>query len=185
MRGRPAELIRVGCVGTKNTCAAGMPGESYGGRQRPSAGSARFLCLWSLETPPGECPLRGTGRVGRIWIGKVKPGVYCLRASEFRSANSRKPKTSSLLYLWIRLFATPEATRSKVTTSYGCGKSSAVDAAGVSMCVRAAGGGRATAVMRAVTLHRGKPTAEPKEDTAGRKKARRLTARVRSAVGWD
>ncbi len=47
------------------------------------------------------------------------------------------------------------------------------------------GGDKDTAVQSVASLPRGKHIEKPKEDIVGRRKARRLIERLKTAVGWD
>ena len=62
-------------------------------------------------------------------------------------------------------------------------RSDADGAAGSSVSAGVAGGDRDTAVRRVETLPSAKPIEKPKEDIAGRKKARKLIGRLKNAAG--
>jgi len=68
---------------------------------------------------------------------------------------------------------------------YGYGIFSAVDAAVVSVSVKAAGEVRSTAVRTAVRWHSGRPVVRRNTDTVGPTVGKRRTAGRRNAVGWD
>jgi hypothetical protein len=83
------------------------------------------------------------------------------------------------------LVTRPEEQLSNRIRWYCYGKFSAVGVVEFSVSARVAGGGRPTAVMRAVVLRKATPTEKPKENTVGQKKAKKLIVRRKTVAGWD
>ena len=83
------------------------------------------------------------------------------------------------------MFARPEEQLSNRIRWYCYRKFSAVGVVRFFVSAKVAGGGRPTAVMRAVVLRKATPTEKPKENTGRQKKAKKLIGRRKTAAGWD
>ena len=83
------------------------------------------------------------------------------------------------------MFARPEEQLSNRIRWYCYRKFSAVGVVRFFVSAKVAGGGRPTAVMRAVVLRNATPTEKPKENTGRQKKAKKLIGRLKTAAGWD
>jgi len=137
--------------------------------------STRRLCRLSGNSTAVKIGGRNKGSPERISPGLRVP--YC-EQPETKRVGSLCTTTSGCEQQ-------PEVSRSEMSPSYGCGTSCAVNAAGVSMSVKAAGEVRATVVRSAAGRHGVKPATRSNYGTAERKKARRLIARLKNVVGWD